>query len=60
MRVAEVGLWELGRDRQIPLAQSAKIEFTEWGNRAGTLNIHPNFSSTSQNYPAAGMRDKKA
>jgi hypothetical protein len=31
MRVAEVGLWELGRDRQIPLAQSAKIEFTEWG-----------------------------
>jgi len=31
MRVAEVGLWELGRDRQIPLAQSNKIEFTEWG-----------------------------
>jgi hypothetical protein len=31
MRVAEIGLWELGRDRQIPLAQSGKIEFQEWG-----------------------------
>jgi len=31
MRAAEVGLWELGRDRQIPLAQSNKIEFAEWG-----------------------------
>jgi hypothetical protein len=31
MRVAEIGLWELGRDRQIPLAKSGKIEFTEWG-----------------------------
>lgn len=31
MRAAEVGLWELGRDRQIPLAQSGKIEFTDWG-----------------------------
>jgi hypothetical protein len=29
MRAAEIGLWELGRDRQIPSA--AKIEFTEWG-----------------------------
>jgi hypothetical protein len=31
MRVAEVGLWELGKDRQIPCAKSGKIEFTEWG-----------------------------
>jgi len=31
MRAAEVGLWELGRDRQIPLAVSNKIEFSEWG-----------------------------
>lgn len=31
MRVAEVGLWELGRDRQIPLAKAKKIEFTDWG-----------------------------
>ena len=31
MRVAEVGLWELGRDRQIPVAGAGKIEFTEWG-----------------------------
>ncbi len=31
MRAAEVGLWELGRDRQIPLAQNNKIEFAEWG-----------------------------
>jgi len=29
MRAAEIGLWELGRDRQIPSV--AKIEFTEWG-----------------------------
>jgi hypothetical protein len=31
MRAAEVALWELGRDRRIPCAQSGKIEFTEWG-----------------------------
>jgi hypothetical protein len=31
MRAAEVALWELGKDRQIPCAQSGKIEFTEWG-----------------------------
>jgi hypothetical protein len=31
MRAAEVALWELGKDRQIPVAQSGKIEFTEWG-----------------------------
>ena len=37
MRVAEVGLWELGRDRQIPLAQTGKIEFTEWGLIIGEL-----------------------
>ena len=29
MRGAEVALWELGRDRQIPLVN--KIEFEEWG-----------------------------
>ena len=32
MRVAEVGLWELGRDRQIPLATAGKIEYAEWGH----------------------------
>jgi hypothetical protein len=37
MRAAEVALWELGRDRQIPLAQSDKIEFAEWGNIIGEL-----------------------
>lgn len=31
MRAAEIGLWELGMDRQIPLAQAGKIEFSEWG-----------------------------
>jgi hypothetical protein len=31
MRATEVALWELGRDRQIPLAKSGKIEFAEWG-----------------------------
>ncbi len=31
MRAAEVGLWELGRDRQIPCAQDGQIEFSEWG-----------------------------
>jgi hypothetical protein len=31
MRVAEVGLRELGRDRQIRLALKDKIEFAEWG-----------------------------
>jgi len=37
MRAAEVALWELGRDRQIPLAQSCKIEFSEWGKIIGEL-----------------------
>src|SRR5271165_5232659 len=37
MRAAEVGLWELGRDRQIPLALSGKIEFSEWGTIIGEL-----------------------
>jgi hypothetical protein len=31
MRAIEVGLWELARDRQTPLAKSGKIEFSEWG-----------------------------
>lgn len=31
MRAAEIGLWELGRDRQIPLAKGSTIEFTDWG-----------------------------
>lgn len=31
MRAVEIGLWELGRDRQIALAKSGKIEFSEWG-----------------------------
>jgi hypothetical protein len=30
MRAAEIGLWELGRDRQIPSVN--KIEFTDWGD----------------------------
>lgn len=37
MRAAEVGLWELGRDRQIPLAQNNKIEFAQWGEIIGEL-----------------------
>lgn len=37
MRAAEVGLWELGKDRQIPLALSSKIEFAEWGSIIGEL-----------------------
>jgi hypothetical protein len=37
MRAAEIGLWELGRDRQIPLASAGKIEFTEWGKIIGKL-----------------------
>lgn len=37
MRAAEVGLWELGRDRQIPLAKSGKIEFSQWGTIIGEL-----------------------
>jgi hypothetical protein len=31
MRAAEVGLWELGRDRQITSAVSGQIQFKEWG-----------------------------
>jgi hypothetical protein len=31
MRAAEVALRELGRDRQIPLAKSGKIDFAQWG-----------------------------
>jgi hypothetical protein len=38
-RAIEVGLWELGRDRQIPLAISNKIEFTEWGHIIRELDI---------------------
>ncbi|HEU0046483.1 MAG TPA: hypothetical protein VFQ43_02610 [Nitrososphaera sp.] len=37
MRGAEIGLWELGRDRQVPLAQAKKIEFAEWGTIIGEL-----------------------
>lgn len=39
MRVIEVGMWEFGRDRQIPLAQSQKIEFAEWGAIIGELEV---------------------
>jgi len=39
MRAAEVGLWELGRDRQIELARTGKIEFTEWGIIIGQLEV---------------------
>lgn len=31
MRAAEVGLWELGKDRRIPLVQKGAIEFKQWG-----------------------------
>ncbi len=37
MRAAEIGLWELGKDRQIDLAKTNKIEFTEWGIIIGEL-----------------------
>ena len=37
MRASEIGLWELGRDRQIPLAVSGKIQFQEWGTIIGEL-----------------------
>ncbi len=35
MRAAEIGLWELGRDRNIPSV--AKIESMEWGSIIGEL-----------------------
>jgi hypothetical protein len=38
MRAAEVGLWELGRDRQIPCAKAGAIEFKEWGMIIGELD----------------------
>ncbi len=31
MKVAEIGMWELGRDRQIPLALAGTIAYSEWG-----------------------------
>ncbi|MBI3895486.1 MAG: hypothetical protein HY313_06105 [Acidobacteria bacterium] len=37
VRAAEVGLWELGKDRRIPLARAGKIEFAEWGHIIGEL-----------------------
>jgi hypothetical protein len=37
VRAAEVALWELGRDRQIPLAQNGRIEFAEWGTIIGEI-----------------------
>jgi hypothetical protein len=37
MRAAEIGLWELGRDRQVSSAQNQKIEFMEWGKIIGEL-----------------------
>ena len=37
MRVAEVGLWELGRDRKIPFAANEEIEFREWGRIIGQI-----------------------
>jgi hypothetical protein len=38
MRAAEVGLWELGRDWQIPCAKTGAIEFKEWGIIIGELD----------------------
>jgi hypothetical protein len=32
MKVAEIGMWELGRDRQIPVAKSGTITCCEWGD----------------------------
>jgi len=37
MRAVEVGMRELGRDRQIPCAQDGSIEFQEWGRIIGQL-----------------------
>jgi hypothetical protein len=37
MRACEVGLWALGRDRNIALALSGQIEFAEWGKIIGEL-----------------------
>ncbi len=39
MRAAEIGLKELGRDRQIPLAKNYKIAFEQWGTIIGELEI---------------------
>jgi hypothetical protein len=37
MRAVEVGLWELCKDRQTPLAQHKKAEFMEWGRLISEL-----------------------
>jgi hypothetical protein len=37
MRAAEIGLWELARDRRTPLAKAQKVEFSEWGKIIGEL-----------------------
>jgi hypothetical protein len=39
MRAAEIGLWELGKDRQIPSAQGGKVEFSEWGRTIQALEV---------------------
>jgi len=37
MLAAEIGLRELGRDRQIPSASAGQIEFSQWGKIIGEL-----------------------
>jgi hypothetical protein len=52
MRAAEIGLWELGKDRQIPLAKSNKIEFSEWGPIIGELESAIKAITQWQNSPS--------
>jgi len=55
MRVAEIGLRELGRDRQIPLAKSGKVDFTEWGKIIGELEVAV---QAIQQWPNSHIKDE--
>ena len=55
MRVAEIGLRELGRDRQIPLATSDRIEFSEWGKVIGQLEESV---KAIQNWPNSALKEE--
>jgi hypothetical protein len=55
MRVAEIGLRELGRDRQIPLATSDRIEFSEWGKIIGQLE---DSVKAIQNWPNSAVKEE--
>ena len=52
MKAAEIGLWELGKDRQIPLAIAGKIEFSEWGIIIGELETAVRAITQWPNSPA--------